>query len=94
MRNHESQPETRLSVRLQGPLADHANRQVETALYHSHSEYIRDLIRKDMASGGDAELESSIVRGLSDVKNGRHTIWDDKKSLKEAKTYAAKRHKK
>ena len=46
-------PETRLSVRLAGPLADHVNRQVSSALYSSHSEYIRDLVRRDMMAGND-----------------------------------------
>jgi len=47
MDNIETVPETRLSVRLKGALAAHTNQQIET-LYESHSEYIRDLIRKDM----------------------------------------------
>jgi Arc/MetJ-type ribon-helix-helix transcriptional regulator len=42
--------ETRLNVRLSGPLADHVNRQVDSDLYSSHSEYIRDLVRRDMES--------------------------------------------
>ena len=55
MKNHENAQETRISVRLSGPIAEHANRLVDTALYSTHSEYIRDLIRRDMS--GDSEIE-------------------------------------
>jgi Arc/MetJ-type ribon-helix-helix transcriptional regulator len=89
-------PETRLSVRLSGPLAEHANRQVETELYSSHSEYIRDLIRRDMVEekeasvtvygahqGGDEELVASIRRGLADVVAGRYEPYDSETFRKE-----------
>lgn len=56
MSDHNAMHETRLSVRLSGPLADHANWQVESALYNSHSEYIRDLVRRDMMNN-DPETE-------------------------------------
>lgn len=55
MRNPETAPETRISVRLCGPLADHANRLIDSALYSTHSEYIRDLIRRDMSSNPENE---------------------------------------
>lgn len=54
--------ETRLSVRLAGPLAEHVNRQISSALYSSHSEYIRDLVRRDMIAGDDA------VRNMTDAQ--------------------------
>lgn len=99
MTTPHSTPETRLSVRLAGPLAAHVNRQVESALYNSHSEYIRDLVRRDMAAAGehatdeDRELEASLMRGLSDLEHGRYEKWDSKKSLADVKAYAAARRK-
>lgn len=54
----EDVAETRLSVRLKGVLAEHANRQIESSLYESHSEYIRDLVRKDMLSKIVKETQS------------------------------------
>lgn len=62
-------PETRLNVRLAGPLADHVNRRVETALYNTHSEYIRDLVRRDM----EAEIRASIQSAEEDIAAGRFT---------------------
>ena len=62
-------PETRLNVRLSGPLADHVNRRVETALYNTHSEYIRDLVRRDM----EAEIRVSIQSAEEDIAAGRFT---------------------
>lgn len=50
--------ETRLSVRLKGILAEHANLQIENSLYESHSEYIRDLVRKDMLNNLTKESQS------------------------------------
>lgn len=59
--------ETRLNVRLSGPLADHVNRQVDSALYSSHSEYIRDLIRRDL----EAEMRANIRSAEEDIAAGR-----------------------
>jgi predicted nucleotidyltransferase len=56
MPNTDITHETRLSVRLQGPLAEHADRQVESALYKSHSEYIRDLVRRDLEKSYAGEV--------------------------------------
>ena len=64
--------ETRLSVRLKGPLAVHADKQVNSALYESHSEYVRDLIRRDM-SGRDYDLREAILQGYGDVGAGRYS---------------------
>lgn len=47
--------EMRISVRLSGPLADHANRLVESSFYNTHSEYIRDLIRRDISNDQENE---------------------------------------
>ena len=59
----EDVAETRLSVRLKGVLAEHANQQIESSLYESHSEYIRDLIRKDMlrSTGRESQEYNNMV---------------------------------
>ncbi|MGB0720514.1 MAG: ribbon-helix-helix domain-containing protein [Bdellovibrionales bacterium] len=64
-------PETRLSVRLKGPLAAHADRRVSSALYESHSEYIRDLVRKDMLDDQGYDLREGIIQGYADLAAGR-----------------------
>ena len=76
--------ETRLTIRLQGLLAAHADRQVESTLYTSHNEYIRDLIRRDMINSGDSGLGESILRGLSDIQGGRYERWNKEKFLKDS----------
>ena len=88
MKSEETR-ETRLNVRLQGPLADHVNRQVETALYASHSEYNRALVRRDMAGESPSELESSIQRGLDDVAAGRFGPFDAETIRKRARAELA-----
>lgn len=63
--------ETRLNVRLSGPLADHVNRQVDSALYSTHSEYIRDLIRRDMAADSDEEkLRRHVIEAYGQLGAG------------------------
>jgi len=44
------------------------NRTGDTGLYSTPSEYLRDLIRKDMAEQG---VISHVLRGISDVKQAR-----------------------
>ena len=71
MSDHDPAHETRLSVRLSGPLADHANRQVESALYSSHSEYIRDLVRRDMMNDPETEkMRRQIVEAYGQLGAG------------------------
>nr|VFJ68721.1 MAG: antitoxin ParD1/3/4 [Candidatus Kentron sp. DK] len=69
----DATPETRLSVRLKGPLAAHVDRQIETALYESHSEYIRDLVRRDMLSADEYDVRQGIIEGYADIASGRFT---------------------
>lgn len=88
MTSLDNSQETRLNVRISGPLADHVNRQVDSDLYSSHSEYIRDLIRRDMEQG-DAELLASVKRGLSDIENGRYHPFDAEKLRAQAKAELA-----
>lgn len=77
-------PETRLSVRLKGPLAAFANRRVETHLYESHSEYVRDLIRRDMAHEEEYDLREGLVRGYADIAAGRFTTMTNDEIFDEA----------
>lgn len=80
--------ETRLNIRLSGRLAEHVNRQIESALYHTHSEYIRDLIRHDMERE-DAALLASVRRGLDDIEHGRHHPFDAEALRARAKSELA-----
>lgn len=62
-------PEIRLNVRLAGPLADHVNHRVESNRFNTHSEYIRDLVRRDMDSE-NAELRRRLIEGYSQLAAG------------------------
>lgn len=67
----------RINARLSAPLAKFVARMVgEDGPYETPSEYVRDLIRRDMErrQGGDADvrqLESGIMQGYRDVATGR-----------------------
>lgn len=83
MSDHNVPHETRLSVCLSGPLADHANWQVESALYSSHSEYIRDLVRRDMMNDPETDaMRRQIVEAYGQLGAGDFSevpmgdIWD------------------
>jgi Arc/MetJ-type ribon-helix-helix transcriptional regulator len=77
--------ETRISVRLFGPLADHANRLVDSSLYSTHSEYIRDLIRRDMS--GDRENDQLLKawsNSYSQLANGNYRTIPQKDLFEKA----------
>ena len=61
----------RLSVRLNGPLAVHVERQVTNHLYESDSEYIGDLVRRDMIGMEEDNLRDGIIQGYADIALGR-----------------------
>jgi antitoxin ParD1/3/4 len=65
----KTEEETRLNIRLAGPLAEHIDRRVHSQLYNTSSEYIRDLIRRDM----EAEQMANIRAGKEDIIHGRYT---------------------
>ena len=44
------------------------NRTGDNGLYSTPSEYLRDLIRKDMA---EQDVVSHVLKGIDDVKQGR-----------------------
>lgn len=58
-----------LNLSLTNELRDFVNtRAGDTGLYATPSEYLRDLIRRDMES---QETVLHVMGGLSDLKNGR-----------------------
>lgn len=58
-----------LNVSLTNQLREFINSQTgETGLYSTPSEYLRDLVRKDMAA--QASL-THVMAGLADIKEGR-----------------------
>ncbi len=63
---------TRINARLTGSLAAFVGKMVgKTGLYETPSEYIRDLIRRDMERR-DGQIEiGSILTGYRDVAAGR-----------------------
>ena len=65
----------RINTRLSGPLSDFVARMVgEQGPYETPSEYVRDLIRRDMEKR-EGELqtafETKVLRAYSDIAEGR-----------------------
>lgn len=62
----------RINARLSGALSEFVSRMVgETGLYETPSEYIRDLIRRDMERREGQLAEESILAGYRDMANRR-----------------------
>ncbi|WP_298292665.1 ribbon-helix-helix domain-containing protein [Thiomonas sp.] len=62
----------RFNARLSQPLAEFVDRMVgETGLYETPSEYVRDLIRRDMKRRDGQFVQESILAGYHDVAAGR-----------------------
>ena len=62
----------RINARLSQPLADFAARMVgETGLYETPSEYVRDLIRRDMERREGQIVQDAILSGYRDLAAGR-----------------------
>ncbi|MBW7931506.1 MAG: CopG family transcriptional regulator [Gammaproteobacteria bacterium] len=62
----------RINARLSRPLAEFVGRMVgETGLYETPSEYIRDLIRRDMERREDQLVQDAILAGYRDLAAGR-----------------------
>ncbi len=78
----------RINARLSGPLADHISHVVgENGLYETPSEYIRALIRQDMARDLSM-IYGKIREGFEDIAGGRilksRGTWEeDKKAFQE-----------
>jgi antitoxin ParD1/3/4 len=63
--------ESRLNVRVKGLLADHVNSLVGAeGLYDNQSEYLRDLIRKDMYQRDNDSLRQEIQLSYSQLSKG------------------------
>ncbi|MEN1926775.1 hypothetical protein WCE55_12570 [Luteimonas sp. MJ293] len=62
----------RINARLSRPLAEFVARMVgETGLYETPSEYVRDLIRRDMERRDDQGMQDAILTGYRDLAAGR-----------------------
>ena len=82
--------ETRLNVRIEGVLHDHVEAVIRQGLYSNQSEYVRDLIRHDMASQLSIadQMTETILQSHDDIINGRviestGDYYEDKKLLDE-----------
>jgi len=71
MNNEIPDQETRLNVRVKGPLADHVNRLVgPQGLYENQSEYLRDLIRRDMYRRDEDDLTRELQASYAQLAKG------------------------
>jgi len=62
----------RINARLSQPLAEFVERMVgESGLYETPSEYVRDLIRRDMERREGQLLQDAILSGYRDLAAGR-----------------------
>ncbi len=62
----------RINARLSQPLAEFVERMVgEGGLYETPSEYVRDLIRRDMERREGLIVRDAILSGYRDVAAGR-----------------------
>ncbi|MCL2522979.1 MAG: CopG family transcriptional regulator [Betaproteobacteria bacterium] len=62
----------RINARLSRPLAEFVGRMVgEAGLYETPSEYVRDLIRRDMERRGSQFVQDAILTGYHDLAAGR-----------------------
>lgn len=62
----------RINARLSQPLSEFVERMVgKTGLYETPSEYVRDLIRRDMERRSGQLVEEAILAGYQDVAAGR-----------------------
>jgi len=62
----------RINARLSQPLADFVDRMVgEAGLYETPSEYVRDLIRRDMERREGQLVQDAILAGYRDLAAGR-----------------------
>jgi len=62
----------RINARLSQPLAEFVDRMVgEAGLYETPSEYVRDLIRRDMERRDGQFVQDAILVGYRDLAEGR-----------------------
>ncbi|GHU45030.1 hypothetical protein AGMMS50289_15080 [Betaproteobacteria bacterium] len=62
----------RINARLSQPLSEFVGRMVgENGLYETPSEYVRDLIRRDMERRDGQFMQDAILTGYRDLAAGR-----------------------
>lgn len=62
----------RINARLSKPLAEFVDRMVgDAGLYETPSEYVRDLIRRDMERREGSLMQEAILTGYRDLAAGR-----------------------
>ena len=62
----------RINARLSQPLAEFVERMVgDAGLYETPSEYVRDLIRRDMERRDGQFVQDAVLAGYRDVAAGR-----------------------
>ena len=67
----EEQREARINVWVKGPMAAHLESVIgPNGLYENQSEYIRDLIRHDMAGQAPYDPESGLPEGYAQLAAG------------------------
>ena len=67
----EEQKETRINVRVKGPMAAHLDSVIgPNGLYENQSEYIRDLIRHDMVDQAPYDPEAGLLEGYAQLAAG------------------------
>ena len=63
--------EARINVRVKGPMAAHLESVIgPNGLYENQCEYIRDLIRHDMAVHAPYDLETGLLEGYAQFAQG------------------------
>lgn len=68
-----TEDEARINVRVKGPMAAHLYKVIgPMGMYESQSEYIRDLIRHDMARTASYDLEASLRKGYAQLAAGEY----------------------
>jgi len=84
---------TRINARLSGPLAAFVERMVgASGLYETPSEYVRDLIRRDMETRAGRLEQEAILAGYRDLASGAilpstGDFHKDMKALAEKETH-------
>lgn len=62
----------RINARLSQPLAEFVGHMVgDAGLYETPSEYVRDLIRRDMERRSSPSMQEAILTGYRDLAAGR-----------------------
>ena len=85
MSKTEDQREARINVRVKGPMAAHLEAVIgPDGLYENQSEYIRDLIRHDMADQPPYDLEAGLLEGYAQLAAGNYRKGDMSKIIERA----------